>query len=252
MVTASDWEMVRVYTSAALKGRPGDASLKAQVLFAEGQIAYLRGDYREALSAFDAAAREAPEMAAPHVGRGNVYLVNNQSAEALKAFRRAAELDPHLALAHRGMGDALTKQGKIKEAAGYHNRAKVLSLTSAALKSARELKKRALWAEALREFQGVAAARQTADLYIDIGDCYVGLGQSADAARAYRRATELDPNAAPAHYKYGEAMYGLDEFAAAAEALERALALDPSGTSIDRARARELADSAAEKARRMN
>ncbi|HEX8292825.1 MAG TPA: tetratricopeptide repeat protein, partial [Pyrinomonadaceae bacterium] len=82
-----------------------------------------------------------------------------------------------------------------------------------------------------------------------IGDAYVGLGQPLSAAPAYRRALELDPKSAPAHYRFGELAYAQREYAAAAESLERALALDPAGALIDRGRARELASKAASKAR---
>jgi tetratricopeptide (TPR) repeat protein len=75
------------------------------------------------------------------------------------------------------------------------------------------------------------------------------LGQPLSAAPAYKRALELDPKSASAHYKFGELAYTQREYAAAAESLERALALDPAGALIDRGRAREMANKAAAKAR---
>ncbi len=59
-------------------------------------------------------------------------------------------------------GDALTKQNKTKEAAVFYNRAKSFGQQLPAdtgLALARELKKRKRWAQALKEFQDVAATK---------------------------------------------------------------------------------------------
>jgi Tfp pilus assembly protein PilF len=114
------------------------------------------------------------------------------------------------------------------------------------------LKKRKRWAQALKEFQDVAASKPSADVYIEIGDCYVGLEQPLSASQAYRKATEVDSKSALAHNKFGDVMFKLREYAAAMEAFERALALDPQGTVINRRRAREMADEAADKLKKMN
>jgi tetratricopeptide (TPR) repeat protein len=152
------------------------------------------------------------------------------------------------------MGDALTKQNKTKEAAVFYNRAKSFGQqlpVDTGLASARALKKRKRWAQALKEFQDVAAAKPSAEVYVEIGDCYVGLEQPLSASQSYRKATELDPKSALAHYRFGEVMQKLREYAASMEAFERALALDPQGTVINRKRAREMADDAADKLKKM-
>ena len=204
-----------------------------------------------------------PDLLAAPYARGNASPATNQPVEARKAYERAAELDQNLALAYEGQGDALTKQGKTKEAGQFYSRAQSLGGTSSPASmggpapavlgydAAQNLKRQKRWAQALREFQQLAETRPTADLYIDIGDCYLGLEQKVSASDAYRRATELDPRAALAHYKYGEVMIGLREWAAAAEALERALALDLTGATVNRKRAREMANEAAEQVRKL-
>jgi len=253
-VKAEDWQAMREWTNAALEKEPGHPLLKARVLAADGQVAYLAGDYANALVAFKQAALVQPDFALAHYGLGNAYLATNQPAEALKAYGQAVILNSELALAYRGMGDALTKQNKTKEAAVYYNRAKSFGQTLPAdtgLASARELKKRKRWAQALKEFQDVAATKPSAEVYVEIGDCYTGLEQPLSASQSYRKATELDPKSALAHYKFGEVMQKLREYAAAMEAFERALALDLQGTVINRKRAREMADDAADKLKKM-
>jgi tetratricopeptide (TPR) repeat protein len=254
-VSADDWKALRERTNAALEKEPANSQLKARALAADGQVAFLAGDFASALVAFKQAALADPALALAHYGLGNAYLATNQPAEAFKAFGQAVNVNSELALAYRGMGDALTKQNKSKEAAQYYNRAKSFGQTLPAdtgLTAARDLKKRKRWAQALKEFQDVAAARPTADVYVEIGDCYVGLEQPLSASQAYRKATEIDPRSALAHYKFGEVMQKMREYAAAMEAFERALALDSQGTVINRKRAREMADDAADKLKKMN
>jgi tetratricopeptide (TPR) repeat protein len=254
-VRADDWKALRERTNAALERDPANSQLKARALAADGQIAYLAGDFASALVAFKQAALAEPSLALAHYGLGNSYLATNQPAEAFKAYSQAATVNSELALAYRGMGDALTKQNKTKEAAQYYNRAKSFGQPLPAdtgLAAARDLKKRKRWAQALKEFQDVAASRPTADVYVEIGDCYVGLEQPLSASQSYRKATEIDPRSALAHYKFGEVMQKMREYGAAMEAFERALALDQQGTVINRKRAREMADDAAEKLKKMN
>lgn len=253
-VKAEDWKAMRERTNAALEKEPGHPLLKARVLAADGQLAYLAGDFANALVAFKQAALSQPDFALAHYGLGNAYLATNQPAEAFKAYSQAVNLNPELALAYRGMGDALTKQNKTKEAAVFYNRAKSFGQQLPAdtgLASARELKKRKRWAQALKEFQDVAATKPSAEVYVEIGDCYTGLEQPLSASQSYRKATELDPKSALAHYRFGEVMQKLREYAASMEAFERALALDLQGTVINRKRAREMADDAADKLKKM-
>lgn len=255
-VGEGDWKAIRERTNAALEKDPDNSQLKARALAADGQFAYLAGDFASALVAFKQAALAAPDLAMAHYGLGNSYLATNQPAEAFKAYGQAATVSPELALAYRGMGDALTKQKKTREAAQYYNRAKSVGgqplPADTGLAAGRDLKRRKRWAQALKEFQDVAAAQPSPEVYVEIGDCYVGLEQPLSASQAYRKATELDPKSALAHYKFGEVMHKLREYAAAMEAFERALALDLQGTVINRKRAREMADQSADRLKKLN
>lgn len=249
---ADDWQRALTGVNGALDKEPDNSALKARALVAQGQLAYLREEYPDALIAFNKAALEVPNLPAAHYGRANTYLATNQPVEAFKAYQRVAELQKDSALALKGMGDALLKQGKQKEANSYYARAKMVGGTQASvgLTAARSLKTRKQWAQALREFQELSSTQPSSELFIDIGDCYVGLKQLYSATQAYRRAVELDAKSALAHYKYGEVMWMQNEYGAAAEALEKALALDLTGASINRERARDLANKATEKMRK--
>ncbi|HEX8721606.1 MAG TPA: tetratricopeptide repeat protein [Pyrinomonadaceae bacterium] len=250
-VTAAEWGLAQAETAAAFAANPNDPQAEAQALFARGQVALLRRDYRRAVLDFNAAALRLPSSALAFYGLGNAYLGAGRLNEAARAFQQAAAIKPQFAMAYKGLGDVLARQDKNREALRYYERARVLGYTSADTRqvAARILLKERRWSEALRELLEVSKAAPTAEVFVGIGDAYVGLGQPVSAAPAYSRALELDPKSAAAHYKLGELAYAQREYAAAAESLERALALDPAGALIDRGRARDLADKAAAKAR---
>jgi tetratricopeptide (TPR) repeat protein len=253
-VSASDWQLVETYNNAGLEKDPANTNHKARALFAQGQLAYLRGDYAGALVAFNKAVLAEPELVAAHYSLGNAYLATNQPAQAVKAYQRAVELNQELALAYKGLGDAYTKQGKTKEANSYYARAKRLgpaTSTASNLDSTILLMRRKQWSAALRELLEISKTQPTADVFIYIGDCYDELKQPLSASQAYHKATEIDPKSALAAYRYGEKMFELREFASAMDALERALALDQTGVTINRKRAREMANQAAEQLRKM-
>ncbi|MER3427741.1 MAG: hypothetical protein C4334_06525 [Pyrinomonas sp.] len=261
--TLDDWRRLEADIRTALDREPNQKRLRLYDLLAQGQVAYLRGNYPDALVAFNKVVFEDPQLAIAHLLRGNVYLATNQPEEAFKAYQQASRINPKMALAYRGMGDVMRKQGKEKEADQYYRKAAALGMSAAgeasapvgatpttpnpALNAARNLKRQKKWAQALREFQSIAEKEPSAELYLEIGDCYRGMKQVISAMNAYRRAMELDPKFALAHYKYGELMYEMREYAAASEAMERALALDLTGASIDRRKAREIANRAAQK-----
>jgi tetratricopeptide (TPR) repeat protein len=250
-VTADEWQLAQAETAAAFAANPLDPQVEAQALFARGQLAFLRRDFARAVNDFNTAALKLPTSALAFYGLGNAYLGNNQLGEAARAYQQAAAISPRLAMVYKGWGDVLARQDKNREALRYYERARVLGYTSSDTRqvAARILLKERRWSEALKELLEVSKITPTAEVFVRIGDAYVGLEQPLSAAPAYRRALELDPKSAEAHYKYGELAYAQREYAAAAESLERALALDPAGALIDRGRARDLASKAAARAR---
>lgn len=245
-VSRNDWQQAYAQISASFAQQPDDQRVRAQVLFAQGQLAYLQGDYATALVAFNSSALAMPESALAFYGLGKAYLATNQFAEAVRGFRRAIELNDTLAMAYKGMADALNKQGKTGDALKYYERAAVLGYNpqEANLNAARGLMKMRRWKQALDELLKVAKTSPSAEVFIHIGDCYVNLNQPLSATPAFREALRLDAKSPLAHFKYGEIMFNLREYAAATDALEQALALDGQGSSFNHQRARDMVNKA--------
>lgn len=249
-VPESDWDFVLSQMGQALAKDPANSLLQARALFSQGQIAFLRKDYPQALVLFNKAALAEPKFMAALYGLGNAYMETNQPGEAFKAYNRASQLDAQFALAYKGMGDALVKQKKVKESKRYYERFQSSGgqpETKGGLAEAVDLIKRKRWKEALPLLQELSKTEPSAVLFVYIGDCYVGLGQPYSASQSYLGAIELDQKSAQAHYKYGIVMYELREYAQAFEHLERALALDQTGANFNRERVRKMANEAQKK-----
>ncbi|HEX5709416.1 MAG TPA: tetratricopeptide repeat protein [Pyrinomonadaceae bacterium] len=246
-VTLADWQLAREQTAATYTQNSLDPLNIAQALFAEGQVAHLRGDHASALVAFNNAALTTPGSALAYYGLGNAYLATNQLSEAGRAYQQAIRNNTSMAIAYKGMGDVLARQGKDKDALDYYARARSQGYDSPSLDAARgrTLLRLRRWQQALDTLLPLSRKAPSTDVLLGVGDAYVGLKQPMSAAGAYRQAAQQDPKSALAHYKYGELSHQMREWATAVEALERALALDPAGTSINRSRAREMADAAA-------
>lgn len=255
-VPESDWDFVLAQMGKSLSSDPANSLLQARALFAQGQIAFLRKDYPNALVLFNKATLAEPKMVAALYGLGNAYMETNQPSEAFKAFTRASQADANFALAYKRMGDALVKQNKVKESKRYYDRFQSFggqpATGGAGLTAAVDLIKRKRWKEALPALQELSKTEPSSMLFIYIGDCYEGLEQPLSASKSYMRAIELDPKSAQAHYKYGEMMYEVREYALAFEHLELALALDQTGANFNRERVRKMANEAAKKIKQGN
>lgn len=278
-VTLKDWESVVAQANAALQANPSDTTARAQLFVAQGQIAFLRADYSNALIQFNAAADALPASALPPYGIGQVYLATKQPNEAEEAFQKAIKIDKNFALAYKGMGDSMTAQKKTKRAQDYYKDAARIGLSNAGgvtqnnpavnqnttaqmpntqpatpyeteLNDAKKMTVRKKWQASLDKLNGLSKTYPTApEIYIAIGENYMGLRQFLSAQQAFRKATEVSPNSAVGFFKLGSVLFELNEFQAASEALEKSLILDQQGTTINRSMVRKMADRASERAK---
>ena len=282
-VNRKDWESVVAQTTAALQTNPNDPVAKAQSFIAQGHLAFSLGDFSNALIRFNAAAQTLPQSALPHYCIGQVYLVTRQPKEAQEALEEALKLKNDFALAYKAMGEVMTLMRKTKKADEYYKKAAQLALTGGAtsgagngggdsgiasnsqfinssgsampesgyeveLKNARSLTARKKWQESLDKLMSLEENNKTAELYIAIGDNFMGLEQALSAQQAYRKATEVNSDSALAFFKLGTVLAEMNEHQAAYEAFEKALVLDTQGKHINRATTRKMADRAKDKA----
>ncbi len=93
-----------------------DAAREAQRLTRVAQVAQQEGRYDDAIKAYQTiavvAAREPRIAAAAHLNAGNIYLARGNYEEAVAAFQRSIKLDASSAEAQNNLGEAL---GELKQ-----------------------------------------------------------------------------------------------------------------------------------------
>lgn len=248
-VTSEDWQNFIAQTEKLLTQQPDNLLVRGRLLFARGQLAFLKGDYEAALRTFNDSANSSPDATLANYGQGNTLMAMNKPKDAIKAYERALKINSTVALVHKALADAQIKAGKEKDAAQHYRLAQQLgySTNNNRLDSARSYMQTGYWNRALNELQAIPDKDMSTEAYIAKGECYEKLKQSASAIVAYTRATTRDPLAAIAHYRLGLLLYEQRDYRGAKEALEHALTADAQGRQINIEEARRAAVQAAAK-----
>jgi Flp pilus assembly protein TadD len=132
-VTDKDWQSVMAQTTKTLQENPNHSTAKAQLLVAQGQVAFNQRSYPAAITFFKSALQILPESSLPLYGLGKVYLANGQAKAAEQSFKQALDRNEDFALALKGMGDALAAQGEKKKAVKYFKKATETSVKKGSL-----------------------------------------------------------------------------------------------------------------------
>ena len=144
-----------------------------------------KGQLDEAIACFRKAIELDPKNAAAHIALGNCLHAKGQSDEAIACYQKAIELDPKKAEAHSNLGNALWP--------------------------------RASWTRPSPAPQGHRTRPEARRTHISSAT-RCGKGQLDEAIAHFRKAIELDPKLASAHYSLGNALLAkgqLDEAMAA-------------------------------------
>lgn len=132
---------------------------------------------------------------------GAMHLLAGRFADAERAFRQALGLTPGLAEAMVGLSEVRSRQGDMKEARLWLDRALAAGsgnwLVQRSL--ARHLIRQKQFTQAESAYRTALAQNPNPDTYLELGDFYlVQLGWAWHAAEAYRAALALSPGNATA------------------------------------------------------
>lgn len=127
-VTDRDWKSVVAQTTKTLKTNPNHSVAKAQSFIAQGQLAYNKRNFAEAINQFKAALQILPASSLPHYSLGRAYLANGQAEAAERSFKEAISQNENFALAYKGLGDSFNARGEKKTAVKYFRKATEISV----------------------------------------------------------------------------------------------------------------------------
>ncbi len=148
---------------------------------------------------------EAGAQARTQLESGREFYRKDQDEKAIEAFQLALKLDPDLAEAHFRLGltyDAIGKEQEAEES--YKN----------AVKS-------------YKKYFSLPEHDKDAEAHYNLGQTYAGLSLFTEAVREYRTATRLKNDDADIYYDMGLALARLAQYDEAAAAFTKSLEIDP-------------------------
>lgn len=201
--------------------------------------------YSEAEQEYKLATRQDPTDARGHEGLGNVYLDQGKFAEAVSAYQQAIKVKPEHVPAYQPLGYALVRMNRYPEAietliqslkydannAEVYNNLSYMYVHAGRFQEAVEASKQAitLLGQTGQAYQqGLQNKKEVlSHAYKNLGNAYDGLKQYSDAAEALRRATEIEPSNASAHFNLGLALYNGKRYTDAIESYKTVIKLRP-------------------------
>lgn len=248
-VKLEDWEYIY---QKALTNTSQDFTaiqIEAHRWFSSGQIDLAKGNYDNAYGAFTKSVEFMPGSAFPYYALGEAYTANKKFVEAFSAYQKAIQTDPKFALAHGRVGDIHLSANRSKDATASYKAAIKNGFDTPTIHFglAKAHKKNRQWDDASKELEYVVKEEPTGEVYIELGDLYVQSKRNISAFEAYKKATELSSDSAPAFLKLAEILNTEREYERSKTAAEKALELDKEGKTINLGIARKLVREASQK-----
>lgn len=201
--------------------------------------------YSEAEQHYRQATREDPNDARGHAGLGNVYLDQGRFKDAVEAYGQAIKVEVDYVPAYQPLGYSLARLNRYSEAtetlkqglqydpdnAEVYNNLAFALVHSGRYAEAVEAGQQAitLLGQTGQSYkQGLQNRNEVlSHAYKNIGNAYNGMKQYNDAADALRRAAEIEPKNAAAHFNLGLALYNGRRYSEAIEAYKAVVKLRP-------------------------
>ena len=236
-----NWRKAReYYRHAQEEGRDG-----ARLHNALGETWYGEGQMRQALQAFQQAARLDPELGTAYANIGRTYLKHGRSANAIAALERAAELQPQEGGIQALLAEAYRGAGQVEEAIEAYQQALKLAPDVPEyhynLGFIFEQNGQKRQAESMYE----AALTRNANLVkalFSLGTLRLGQEQYAEAVKLFERLLLVRPAHGDTYFNLANAWLHLDEPSKAAGAYERFLQLHAEDDAARKVAQRNLAE----------
>ncbi len=90
------------------------------------EILQMKGDFNQAITAYNSAVELDEESTTAYLGRANAYLAKNEEIAAIADYEAVLKLDKRNARGHFGLGEARFRQGRYKKACNHFKDARSL------------------------------------------------------------------------------------------------------------------------------
>jgi len=189
-----------------------------------------QGNTFEAVEHYEQALRIQPDWAEAHNNLGLALAQRGRLEDAADSYRRAIDAKPSYADAHYNLANTLLRMGRTDLAIEHYNKALQYrpDYLDAHCNLATALMSQEKTTQAQRHY---AAALRIA---FRLGDEFRAQGNIDAAAAVHRKAVQIDPNSAKAHYLLGLDLADLGQMTEAVEQYRKALRIAPGHAAAQR------------------
>jgi len=168
-----------------------------------GVLLFQTYQYSESMSYYRKATELSPKMAVYHANLGSSYRMSRQTEEAISEYTQAINLEPNVAVYRNELGNIYFENGDYNESIKYYEKAVEVGRTQD------NISNRIVY-------------------YRNLGGSGKALGQWEKAEKAYKEATELEPDNADLQNSFGDIYLTWGKYEKAAERYLTAVKLNPS------------------------
>ena len=208
--------------------------------------AYLaKKDPAAALASLRRAAKLAPKNGAVSMVYGMALLEADSTDQAIRQLTLANVYDPTNGAVFSALGDCYLKQNVVVLAITNYQKAVDLDNKNIAfrVKLAKAYLKNRQYTEAVKEYDGITGLDSTyADGYLEVGRIYVLAKQYKNGIGPLKTYVRMRPKSVEGATFLSKAYFGADDHAEAAKAVKRALELDSSNVEMWRIEAHSLTE----------
>jgi len=171
--------------------KSADAETRKKKAYNDGNTFYRKGQYQEALEAYDKAIQADPQYTKAFFCKGNAFKKLRKFPEAIQAYNKAIELDSTYDICLFALGSLYDEDGKFQQAIKFYD--KVIKVDPKYFKA-----------------------------YYQKGLAYNKLGENEKAIEALKKATEIKPDYHEAYYLLGRVNLTIARYDDAIKALQEA------------------------------
>ena len=181
----------------------------------EGNACFNRGDFEDAITAYNRALRVDPKFGIPYSNLALTYLTQGRFAQAVLLYQKAIELlqsDAEKAMCWNGLGNAYRSLKEYPNAMAAYQKATELDPETAGIR------------ERAGDFQAESRPRD-AQGWNDLGELFVKTGSVSEAMEAFRHAIDLEPGAGKAYSNLARTLVAQNKYQEAIPLYQRSIEL---------------------------
>ena len=180
----------------------------------KGNMYFKRGDYENAIAAYNKAIQLDPALGWAYCNLALIYDMQNQSAEAILLYQKSIDLltsDKDRAICWNGLGNVYRRLGDYENALAAYQNAAALDPETAGMR------------EGMVGSQGGDQAPKSAKAWNDLGEAFIKSGAYKDAEAAFKKAIEVNRNFGMAYGNLALALSSQGKYAEAIPLFEKGI-----------------------------